>query len=55
MTPTAALIVIPGICYALAAGLYAVQSNWPLVIVYSGYAFSNCGLLWIDRLMSKQP
>ena len=46
---TAALIVIPGLCYALAAGLYAWQGNWPLVIVYSGYAFANCGLLMLDR------
>lgn len=54
MTATAALVLIPGICYALAAGLYLSQANWPLAIVYSGYAFSNCGLLWLDRLMAKR-
>lgn len=50
---TAALIVIPGLCYALAAGVYGWQKNWPMAIVYSGYAFSNCGLYWLDRLMAK--
>ena len=48
------LIVVPGICYALAAGLYLKQANWPLAIVYSGYSFSNVGLLWLDRLLAKQ-
>ena len=53
MTPTAALIIIPGICYGLAAGMYAMQSNWPLVVVYSGYAWANIGLLWLDAKMVK--
>lgn len=46
---TAALIVIPGLCYALAAALYGLKSQWPLVIVYAGYAFSNVGLWLVDR------
>lgn len=48
-----ALILIPTLCYALAAMVYGWQRNWPLVIVYSGYAWANCGLLWLDRLMTK--
>lgn len=48
-----ALILIPTACYALAAMIYAAQKNWPLVIVYTGYAWANCGLLWLDRLMPK--
>jgi hypothetical protein len=48
---TAALIVIPGICYALAAFLYAFHHNWAAAIVYSGYAWANVGLFWLDRIM----
>ena len=47
------MILIPTICYSVAAGIYALSRNWPLVIVYSGYAWANCGLLWLDRLMAK--
>jgi hypothetical protein len=50
---TAGLIVVPGLCYLLAAALYAWQGNWPLAITYSGYCWANCGLLWLDRLMTK--
>jgi hypothetical protein len=47
---TAALILIPTACYALACAAYAYQGNWPLAIVYSGYAFANCGLLMLDKM-----
>jgi hypothetical protein len=47
------LIIVPTVCYALAACMYGWQKNWPMVVVYSGYAFANCGLLWLDRLMAK--
>jgi hypothetical protein len=47
------LILVPTACYGLAALMYAMQKNWPMVIVYSGYAWANVGLLWLDRLMSK--
>lgn len=50
---SAAFIIIPGVCYALQALLCASQKNWPMVIVYSGYAFANGGLYWLDRLMAK--
>jgi len=53
MTPTAALIVIPGICYAVAACIYALNKNWPLAIVYSGYFWAQCGLVYLDRVMAK--
>jgi hypothetical protein len=46
------LILTPTICYSAAAVVYGLQKNWPLVIVYSGYAWANCGLLWLDRLMT---
>ena len=46
-------ILVPGLCYAAAACAYAWQGNWSLVIVYSGYSFSNSGLFWLDRIMAK--
>lgn len=42
------LILIPTICYALAAGVYGWSKNWPLCIVYYHYAGANIGLLWLD-------
>ena len=45
------LILIPTLCYSSAAAMYAWQKNWPLAITYSGYAWANLGLLWMDRLM----
>jgi hypothetical protein len=47
------LILVPTACYGLAAVLYGLQRNWPMVIVYSGYAFANTGLLMLDRMMNK--
>lgn len=54
MTWSGWLILIPGVCYGLAAVAYAFGKNWPMVIVYSGYAFSNCGLYWLDSLMKSK-
>lgn len=45
------LILIPALCYSSAAAMYAWQKNRPLAITYSGYAWANIGLLWLDRLM----
>ena len=53
MTITGLLIIIPTLCYGLAAGLYLLKSNWPLAIVYTGYSLANVGLLWLDKLTSK--
>jgi hypothetical protein len=50
-----ALILIPTGCYSLAALIYAWDKNWPLAITYSGYAWANCGLLWLDQLLTKAP
>lgn len=55
MTLAGWLILVPGCCYALAACLYGYQRNWPLAIVYSGYAFANAGLLMLDAAMSNKP
>jgi hypothetical protein len=47
------LILIPTICYGLAGMAYAFQKNWPMFIVYTGYAFANCGLLALDVQMRR--
>lgn len=50
---TQALIIIPTICYGMAAVAYGIHKNWPLAITYFGYAFANCGLIMLDRLLTK--
>lgn len=45
---TAALVIVPGLCYMAASVLYGMKANWPLSIMYAGYAFANCGALWLD-------
>jgi hypothetical protein len=45
---TFALILIPTLCYGIASLTYAWQRNWPLAVVYAGYAFANTGLLALD-------
>lgn len=47
------LLLIPTLAYVLAAMAYSFQGNWPLTIVYSGYAWANLGLIWLDRLMAR--
>jgi hypothetical protein len=37
----------------LAGMAYAFQKNWPMLIVYSGYAWANLGLLWLDKVLTK--
>ena len=48
MTLSFAFVLVPTLCYAGASAYYASAKNWPLAIVYSGYAFANCGLLALD-------
>jgi hypothetical protein len=47
------LVLIPALCYALASVAYGLQRNWPLAIMYSGYAWAACGALWLDRIMAR--
>lgn len=47
------LVLVPTVCYLLAAVAYGIQRNWPMTIVYVGYSFANCGLLALDRVMAK--
>lgn len=52
MSWTFALILIPTGCYAAAMVAYALKQDYPMAVVYSGYAWANLGLLWLD-LMRK--
>jgi hypothetical protein len=48
MNWTFALILVPTACYTLASCLYFWRGDIPLGITYSGYAWANVGLLWLD-------
>lgn len=40
---SANLIVLTGLVYAYVAAEQALKGNWPMCVVYAGYAFSNVG------------
>ncbi len=42
------LVLIPTLCYAGAMLMYFWKGDAPMAIVYSGYAWANVGLLWLD-------
>jgi hypothetical protein len=50
---TAALVIIPGLCYVAASVAYGLQKNWALSVTYFGYFVGNCGLLMLDRMLAK--
>jgi hypothetical protein len=41
------LIIVTGLIYAYIAIEQGMKGNTALLIVYSGYAFSNLGLYWM--------
>lgn len=43
------LIAVTGGIYAFVAIEQASKGNWPMCVVYSGYAFSNIGLYLLAR------
>lgn len=43
------LIALCGLIYAGVAIDQALVKNWPMVVIYSGYAFSNIGLYLMAR------
>lgn len=43
------LIALCGLIYAGVAIDQAMVKNWPMVVIYSGYAFSNIGLYLMAR------
>jgi hypothetical protein len=47
------LLLVPTVAYGLAAVVYGLQRNWPLMIVYYHYAGANIGLLWLDLQLSR--
>lgn len=42
------LLLIPTLCYAGAMAVYLYKKDMPMAVIYSGYAWANLGLLWID-------
>jgi hypothetical protein len=42
------LVLIPTVCYGLAAVAYGIHRDWPYVVVFTGYALANCGFLAIE-------
>lgn len=49
------LIALTGLIYAGVAVDMAMARNWPMVVVYAGYAFSNVGLYYLARLTVQPP
>jgi hypothetical protein len=43
------LIALCGLIYAGVAVDQGLRGNWAMLIVYSGYSFSNVGLYWMAR------
>jgi hypothetical protein len=41
------LIIVTGLIYAYIALEQGLKGNVPMMIVYSGYSFSNLGLYWM--------
>ena len=41
------LIVVTGLIYAYIAVEQGLKGNMAMLVVYSGYAFSNVGLFWM--------
>jgi hypothetical protein len=46
ISPADWLVIAVAFQYALAAVLYASSKQWPLVVMFAGYAFSNVGIVW---------
>lgn len=44
------LVLVPTLCYAFASFAYLASGNWPLSVVYAGYAFANVGLLALEAV-----
>jgi hypothetical protein len=44
---SANLIIVTGLIYAYIAVEQGLKGNIAMLIVYSGYAFSNAGLYWM--------
>lgn len=47
------LIALPTACYAGAAVAYGIRSDWPNVVIFSGYSLANCGFLAMELMRAK--
>lgn len=45
-------VLVPTLCYAGAMAVYLYKGDAPMAIVYSGYAWANVGLLWLEVIRS---
>lgn len=43
------LIIATGLAYAWVALEQGTRGNWPMTVVYAGYAFSNIGLYLLAK------
>ena len=43
------LIIVTGVIYGYIAAEQAFKGNLPMAVVYSGYAFSNFGLVFLVK------
>lgn len=47
-------VLIPTLCYAGAMVYYLAVGAQQMAIIYSGYAWANVGLLWLELLRGRQ-
>lgn len=53
MTPALVFIAVPTLCYAGAAVVFAMRRDYHQMVIFSGYAFSNCGFLAIELMRGR--
>ena len=41
-------VLVPTLCYAGAMAVYLFRGDAAMAIVYSGYAWANVGLIWLE-------
>lgn len=41
-------VLVPTLCYFAAMSVYIYRGDAAMAIVYSGYAWANVGLLWLE-------
>jgi len=46
-------VLVPTLCYAAASGVYLFRGDAPMAIVYSGYAWANIGLIWLETVKNR--
>lgn len=46
-------VFVPTVCYAGAMVYYLLVGAHQMAIIYSGYAWANVGLLWLEALRTR--